>query len=101
MWLTLSQKQPGQSVVKAYADMLLVLHPYHLTAWQSFLSVDFNKLELFGFLLKALIASFNYERQELIVTDGDQDVCVPAHQDVHLYLHYAVTERLTKEWFLM
>ena len=77
--------------------MLLVLHPYHLTAWHSFLSMDLNKLELFDFLLEALVASFNHERKDLIVADGDQVACVPAHQDVHLYLHHAVTERLTEE----
>ena len=48
-------------------------------------------IELFGFLLKALVASFNHEIKELIVTDGDQVVCVPAQQDVHLYLLHVVT----------
>ena len=50
-----------------------------------------------AFSQKALVESFKPERKELVVTDKDQVVCVPAKQDVHMYnyLHHAVTKRLT------
>ena len=52
--------------------------------WQNFLRVDLNKKELFSFLSKALVQSFKQDKKELVVTDGDQVVCVPPQQDAHL-----------------
>ena len=52
--------------------------------WQNFLRVDLNKKELFSFLSKALVHSFKQDKKELVVTDGDQVVCVPPQQDAHL-----------------
>ena len=52
--------------------------------WQNFLRVDLNKKELFHFLSKALVESFKQDKKELVVTDGDQVLCVPPQQDVHL-----------------
>ena len=45
--------------------------------WQNFLHVDLNKKELFHFLSKALVESFKQDKKELVVTDGDQVLCVP------------------------
>ena len=43
--------------------------------WHNFLCVNLNKQELFSFLSKALI--------QLVVTDGEQVLCVPPQQDTH------------------
>ena len=51
--------------------------------WQDFLRVDLNKKELFCFLLKALVESFRLDKQ-LVVTNGDQILCVPQQEDIHL-----------------
>ena len=52
--------------------------------WHNFLRVDLNKQELFSFLSKALIQSFDEDNKELVVTDGEQVLCVPPQQDIHL-----------------
>lgn len=52
--------------------------------WQNFLRVDLNKKELFTFLSKSLIKSFNKATKELVVTDGEQVFCVPSQTDLHL-----------------
>lgn len=61
--------------------------------WQNFLRVDLNKKELFSFLLKALVQSFKQDKKELVVTDGEQVVCVPPcnHEeaDSRMMLHVA------------
>ena len=46
--------------------------------------MDLNKKELFSFLSKALVHSFKQDKKELVVTDGDQVVCIPPQQDAHL-----------------
>ena len=46
--------------------------------------MDLNKKELFSFLSKALVHSFKQDKKELVVTDGNQVVCVPPQQDAHL-----------------
>ena len=46
--------------------------------------MDLNKKKLFSFLSKALVESFEQDNKELVVTDGDQVLCVPPQQDVHL-----------------
>ena len=51
--------------------------------WHNFLRVDLNKQELFSFLSKALIQSFDEDNNELVVTDGEQVLCVPPQQDIH------------------
>ena len=51
--------------------------------WHNFLCVDLNKQELFSFLSKALIHSFDEDNKELVVTDGEQVLCVPPQQDIH------------------
>ena len=45
--------------------------------WQSFLRVDGNKVELFSYLSTMLAESFQEEGKELVVTDGEQVICVP------------------------
>ena len=50
--------------------------------WQDFLRVDINKTELFSFLSKELIHSFDTENKEPVVTDGDRVLCVPPQQDI-------------------
>lgn len=55
--------------------------------WQNFLRVDLNKKELFSFLSKELVESFkqnNQNEKELVVIDGEQVLCVPQQQDIHL-----------------
>ena len=52
--------------------------------WQNFLRVDLNKKELFSFLSKALIEVCKHDGKELVVTDGDQVLCVPHQLDAHL-----------------
>ena len=51
--------------------------------WQNFLRVDLNKKELFCFLSKALVESFKQDKKELVVTDGEQVLCVPPQCDIH------------------
>ena len=51
--------------------------------WRNFLRVDLNKQELFSFLSKALIQSFDEDNKELVVTDGELVLCVPPQQDIH------------------
>ena len=51
--------------------------------WQDFLRVDLNKKELLCFLSKALVESFRLDKQ-LVVTNGDQILCVPQQEDIHL-----------------
>ena len=51
--------------------------------WQNFLRVDLNKQELFSFLSKVLIQSFDKDNKELVVTDGELVLCVPPQQDIH------------------
>ena len=50
--------------------------------WQNFLRVDENKTELFDFLSGQLISSLKDDDKEIIITDGDQVLCVPARDDV-------------------
>ena len=45
--------------------------------WHNFLRVE----ELFSYLSKTLIRSFAHEGKELVVTDGDQVLCVPPQQN--------------------
>ena len=51
--------------------------------WQSFLRVDGNKVELFSYLSTMLAESFQEEGKELVVTDGEQVICVPQQEDVN------------------
>ena len=51
--------------------------------WQSFLRVDSNKVELFSYLSTMLAESFQEEGNELVVTDGEQVICVPQQEDVN------------------
>ena len=51
--------------------------------WQSFLRVDSNKVELFSYLSTMLAESFQEERKELVVTDGEKVICVPQQEDVN------------------
>ena len=41
-------------------------------------------MELLSFLSKALVVSFKHEERKELVTDGDQVICVPAQQNMHL-----------------
>lgn len=50
--------------------------------WQNFLRVDLNKKELFCFLSKSVVESIVEDSKELVVTDGEQVLCVPPQQDV-------------------
>ena len=52
--------------------------------WKTFLCVDLNKKELFSFLSKALIEVCKHDGKELVVTDGDEVLCVPHQLDAHL-----------------
>ena len=52
--------------------------------WQNFLRVDLNKKELFVFLSKALFKSFCQDNKEVVVTEGDQILCIPPQEDTHL-----------------
>ena len=51
--------------------------------WQSFLRVDSNEVELFSYLSTMLAVSFQEEGKELVVTDGEQVICVPQQEDVN------------------
>ena len=51
--------------------------------WQCFLRVDSNKVELFSYLSTMLAESFQEEGKELVVTDGEQVICVPQQEDVN------------------
>ena len=66
--------------------MLLHLHPYRELA--IFLCVELNKKELFSFLSKALIKSFDEDNKELVITDGEQVICVPPQQDIYSLAPY-------------
>ena len=46
-------------------------------------SCDSNKVELFGYLSTMLAESFQEEGKELVVTDGEQVICVPQQEDVN------------------
>ena len=52
--------------------------------WQSFLRVDENKVELFSFLSKVLVESFNEKDKELVVTDGEAVLRVPEQDNINL-----------------
>ena len=52
--------------------------------WQDFLCVDLNKKELFSYPSKVLVESFKQDDKELVVTDGNQVLCVPQQEDIHL-----------------
>ena len=45
--------------------------------------LDLNKKELFAFLTAAISESFNHDGKQLVITDGDQVVCLPHQPDVH------------------
>ena len=51
--------------------------------WHNFPRVDLDKQELFSFLSKALIQSFDEDNKELVVIDGEQVLCVPPQQDIY------------------
>ena len=51
--------------------------------WQCFRRVDSNKVELFSYLSTMLAESFQEEGKELVVTDGEQVICVPQQEDVN------------------
>ncbi|KAK3877519.1 hypothetical protein Pcinc_017762 [Petrolisthes cinctipes] len=49
--------------------------------WQSFLSVDANKVKVFSFLSNVLVQTFNDDPKELVVTDGEAVICLPRQKD--------------------
>lgn len=51
--------------------------------WQSFLRVHSNKVELFSFLSKMLVQSYQEEGKELVVTDGQDILSVPQQEDIN------------------
>ena len=59
-----------------YANMLLDPYP-HTRKLAGLLRV-----ELFSFLSKTLIDSFKLDKKELVITDGNQVLCVPPQQKV-------------------
>ena len=52
--------------------------------WQGFLRVDENKTELFALLTQIVLAWFDKENKQLVVTDGEGIHSKPAQQDVAL-----------------
>ena len=73
-----TREQRGKGVRRRVVDSAVI--PGN---WQSFLQVDSNKVELFGYLSTMLAESFQKEGKELVVTDGEQVICVPQQEDVN------------------
>ena len=55
-----------------------------------------NKQELFSFLSKALLLSFDEDNNELVVTDGEQVLCVPPQQDIYSFSPCSLEEADTR-----
>lgn len=68
---------------KECANASLHLHPCRETGTTSYVWTSTIKQELFSFLSKALIQSFDEDNKELVITDGEQVLCVPPQQDIH------------------
>ena len=45
--------------------------------WQDFLRVNSNKTELFNFLTKALLVTYNQDGKQFVITEGDPDSLSP------------------------
>lgn len=73
-----TREQRGKGVRRRVVDSAVI--PGN---WQSFLRVDINKVELFSYLSTMLAESFQEEGKELVVTDGEQVICVPQQEDVN------------------
>ena len=73
-----TREQRGKGVRRLVVDSAVI--PGN---WQSFLRVDSNKVELFSYLSTMLAESFQEEGKELVVTDGEQVICVPQQEDVN------------------
>ena len=50
--------------------------------WNNLIRVELNKQELFNFLSKALIQSFDEDNKELVVTNREQVPFAPPQQDI-------------------
>ena len=68
-------------MVKGYADMLLVPHAIKLA---KFFKCGPQQNRTMQFSLEGTNCIFQTRRKELVVTDGEQVVCVPEEQDIHL-----------------
>ena len=73
-----TREQRGKGVRRRVVDSAVI--PGN---WQSFLRVDSNKVELFSYLSTMLAESVQEEGKELVVTDGEQVICVPQQEDVN------------------
>jgi len=66
--------------------------------WQSFLRVHSNKVELFSFLSKMLVQSYQEEGKELVVTDGQDILSVPQQEDINQLAHVATKRQTPASW---
>ena len=73
-----TREQRGNGVRRRVVDSAVITGN-----WQSFLRVDSNKVELFSYLSTMIAESFREEGNELVVTDGEQVICVPQQEDVN------------------
>ena len=73
-----TREQRGKGVRRRVVDSAVI--PGN---WQSFLRVDSNKVELFSYISTMIAESFQEEGKELVVTDGEQVICVPQQEDVN------------------
>ena len=48
--------------------------------------------------LKAIIQSFDEDNKELVVTDGEQVLCVPPQQDIYSLAPFSLAEADTRMW---
>ena len=73
-----TREQRGKGVRRRVVDSAVI--PGN---WHSFLRVDSNKVELFCYISTMIAESFQEEGKELVVTNGEQVICVPQQEDVN------------------